>query len=369
MKIGLNRNSLLKQLLCVLIIMLLMLSLFSSATNCVVYAQNATDEIPYVVTTSNGEYLFERSDVFVGDNYISKNFKMYEIVSVNSNNKTAVAVFIKDLKRPEINVNPNPSQISATDKKICLYMTHNDESYVPTDGYDSVYGAGGIHDVAKKLKNELELMGISVTLDETLHIPHNSSAYSRSSVTAKGLLKNYSPDALFDIHRDGVSRKFYATEGGGKQRSKIRIVVGQANPNKEQNLEFATYLMSVAEEKYPWLFTDIYFAKGHYNQALTNKALLFEMGTYLIEKELVYASVYPLADVINTALYNTTVNEQTGNITIGGDVSSTQPTVNEYLNTETKTTNNANVSAIILSAIALVLVTWGLGTIYLKYKK
>lgn len=301
---------------------------------------------PFIVYTEQGQYLFERSDVQVLDNYISKDFKMYEIVSINPQNHTAIAKFVRFLDKPNVSVNPNPNQISATDRTICLYLTHNDESFTPSDGYDSIYGAGGIHDVAKELKKSFQSLGINVVLDETLHIPHDTLAYSRSQVTAKSLLNSYSPDALFDIHRDGVSRKYYATEVDGEEYSKIRIVVGQANPNMDENLEFAMYLLSVAEEKYPWLFADIYYAKGHYNQGLYNKSLLFEMGTYLIEKELVLKSVEPLVDVINTALFNTTVNEESGEITIGGAETEATPTVNEHFN---RLTEQSNSTAIILT--------------------
>lgn len=305
--------------------------LLFNPTNLKVYADGESDK-PFIVFTTNGNYLFEKSNVEVFDNYISKDFEMFEIINVNYKNNTATARFVKQLKRPKVSINPNPSQISATDRKIALYLTHNDESFVPSDGYDSVYGAGGIHDVAKEFKKQLQLLGVNVLLDETLHIPHNSSAYSRSETTAKNLLKNHNPDAIFDVHRDGVSRSYYATKVNGEERSKIRIVVGQANPNKEENLDFALYLISVAEEKYPWLFADVYYAKGHYNQALLNKSLLFEMGTYLIEKELVLKSVAPLADVVNTALYNTTVDGGSGEIVIGGSETALTPTVNEHLN-------------------------------------
>ncbi len=306
---------------------------------------------PFIVYTEQGQYLFERSDVQVLDNYISKDFKMYEIVSTNPQNHTAIAKFVRFLDKPNVSVNPNPNQISATDRTICLYLTHNDESFTPSDGYDSIYGAGGIHDVAKELKKSFQSLGINVVLDETLHIPHDTLAYSRSQVTAKSLLNSYSPDALFDIHRDGVSRKYYATEVDGEEYSKIRIVVGQANPNMDENLEFAMYLLSVAEEKYPWLFADIYYAKGHYNQGLYNKSLLFEMGTYLIEKELVLKSVEPLVDVINTALFNTTVNEESGEITIGGTETEATPTVNEHFN---RLTEQSNSTAIILTIVVSV---------------
>ena len=142
----------------------------------------------YVVYTTNGDYLFEKSDINLLDNYISKSFDMYEIVSINKTDKTAVAKFVKTLKKPKIVVNTNPEPIAATNRKICLYLTHNDESFVPSDGVDSVYGAGGIHDVAKELKKCFQELGIEVFLDETLHIPHDTSAYVRSQKTAKSLL-------------------------------------------------------------------------------------------------------------------------------------------------------------------------------------
>lgn len=327
---------------------------------------------PYVVYTTEGEYLFEKSDVEVLDNYISKDFKMYEIIEVNPETHTATAKFVRVLKKPEVKIDPNPSPIAAGKRQICLYLTHNDESFTPSDGYDSIYGAGGIHDVAKALKKSFQELGIDVALDETLHIPHDTSAYSRSQTTAKNLIKTYSPDAIFDIHRDGVSRKYYATEVNGKERSKIRIVVGQANPNQDENLEFATYLMAVAEEKYPWLFADIYFAKGHYNQGLYNKLLLFEMGTYLIEKELVLESVEPLAEVINTALFNTTVDTNSGEITIGGTQTDVTPTVNEHLNNlENKNNTSAIVASVVVGVVGVATVGLIVGLIVKdkKYKK
>ncbi len=318
-----------------LIIICLILSLVLLQPNFVVFAYDGETDNPIIVYTENYNYLFEKSSVEVGDSYITKNYELYEIVSVNYVNKTAIAKFIKNLEKPNIKVNPNRKKVMyGNNKKICLYLTHNDESYVPTDKVDSVYGAGGVHDVAKQLKKEFNNLGIDVTLDETLHIPHDTSAYARSKITATKLLNNHNPDAIFDIHRDGVSRKYYATVYNGEERCKVRIVVGKANPNYQENLEFAMYLLSVAEQDYPWLFSDIYMAKGHYNQGLYNKSLLFEMGTYLIEKELVLDSVEPLTNVISTALYSTTVNDNTGEVVVGGQVTENTPTINDHLNQE-----------------------------------
>ncbi|MBR2467701.1 MAG: stage II sporulation protein P [Clostridia bacterium] len=333
----------------------------------VVFAFDGETGNRYVVYTENNQYLFEKSSVEVGDSYISKDFKLYTIVEVDTQRKVATAQFEKELKKPNISVNPHRQKIeSGKDRKICLYLTHNDESYVPSDGYDSVYGAGGVHDVAKRIQDRFEKVGVQVWLDETLHIPHDTTAYNRSGVTANHLLKSYEPDAIFDIHRDGVGRSYYVTNVDGKERCKIRIVVGKANPNYEENLEFAMYLLSVAESDYPWLFSDIYMAKGHYNQGLYNKSLLFEMGTYLIEKELVLDSVEPLVDVVTTALYSTTVDTDSGEILVGGEETPETPTINEHFNNIEIKKNNDIVVSIIIIVITFIVVGGGVwGTIYI----
>ncbi len=264
----------------------------------------------YIVYDEENNIVFENNMVEVGDKIISCDFKEYEIISVNHENQTALAEFTGYYIAPKIKNYSKGLNFSNVlpDKSVGIYMTHNDESYVPSDGYSSVYGKGGIHDVARALKEEFEELGYRVYFDETLHLPHNSSAYSRSSVTAKNLLDK-NPDALFDIHRDGVSRSVYVKTVDGKERCKVRIVVGQANPNKDANLQFAMYLISVAKEYCPWLFLDIYYAKGTYNQNLTNKGLLFEMGTYLAEKELAIEATQFLAKIVDKTLFSTVVEE------------------------------------------------------------
>ena len=263
----------------------------------------------FLVFDEVGNLIFERSNVELGDIIITKNFDKYEIVEVDITTKIAKAKFIGKIKKPQIVKRKNSfSTNNVVDKKIGLYMTHNDESFVEGDGVSSINGKGGIHDIAKTISTEMQKLNIKTTLDETIHNPHNSSAYQRSEKTAKKLI-NSGVDALFDIHRDGVSRNVYVKNIDGVDRCKVRIVVGQANPQKDVNLEFATCLFAVAESYCPWLFLDIYFAKGHYNQSLSPKSLLFEMGTYLAEKDLVKNTVPYLANVINTTLYSATIEE------------------------------------------------------------
>ena len=320
-------------------ILILIVSIFGFVPSNKIFAENGEDfiletnqeDIVYLIYNEKGELIAEKQTVFVGDSILTKDFIKYKIIQLDEEKHIAFAEFEEKVKMPEVNISFTPSQISQENPTICLYMTHNDESYISGDGYDSVYGAGGIHDVAKSLQTNLEYQGINTYIDETLHIPHDIYAYSRSSATAKSMLKMYSPDAIFDIHRDGASRSTYVKNIGGKERCKIRIVVGKASANFEVAEQFALYLLSVANKVCDWLFLDIYYASGHYNQGLYSKALLFEMGSHLVEKSLVMESVPELAKVINTALFNTTVNKDSGELTINGNKTDETPIISEAL--------------------------------------
>ena len=270
----------------------------------------------YIVYDNSGKIIYEGNKVEVGDKIIDSKLNEYEIYFVDEEEQTGYAEYNGRYEKPEITKKSKNLFFSnnSINKSVGLYMTHNDESYTPSDGTSSIYGKGGIHDISNELANCFKNLNYKVYIDETLHLPHDSSAYSRSKNTATNLL-NKNVDALFDIHRDGVARSVYVKTINGIERCKVRIVVGQSNPNKDANLQFAMYLVSVAEEYCPWLFLDIYYAKGHYNQALTSKGLLFEMGTYLAEKELVLDSVPYLANVIDKTLFSTVV-EENNNLTI-----------------------------------------------------
>ncbi len=278
----------------------------------------------YVIYDENGEIICEKSAIEIGDGFITPDFYEYEIIQIE--NHKGYAKLVRKLQPPNIKPQKNLakeklSQRGQLEKKICLYLTHNDESYTPTDGYDSIYGKGGVHDVAKEFQKQLGSKGISVVLDETLHIPHNSTAYSRSGVTAKKLLDNERPDAMFDVHRDGVSKSFYYVTNNGEGYSKIRIVIGKSNPNFSENYSFAQTIFALGNSMYPFLFSDIYLGKGHYNQALQPTNLLFEMGTYLIEKEYVLKSLPLLADVVDKALYQSQTDDN-GDINVDDDQAS-----------------------------------------------
>lgn len=303
-----RHNNFMKRIFCLLFIFIIGLCVQIVPQKS--FADTSSSGNIYIIYNANGDEIFESDFVEIGDKIITKDLEEYEVVRIDDNKHIGYCEYNGRYIMP--NVVEDKKKVNLATKKqkhLGLYMTHNDESYVPTDGTESVYGAGGIHDVAKRLKREFESLSYNCYLDETLHIPHDSSAYTRSATTAKNLLTK-DLDGIFDIHRDGASRSLYVTNVDGVERCKIRIVVGQKNPNFETNLQFAMYLLTISKEYCPWLFLDIYYAKGHYNQALSNKALLFEMGSHLVEKELVLASCKELAQIVDKTLFGTAEQDE-----------------------------------------------------------
>ncbi len=284
-------------------------------------ADASADSTIRTVTDASGAPLFTFcGDLNTGDEYISENNTLYRIQSVHDTN--AIAACIGPEAMPDVSFlelgQTQPvfasTEVSAknaktTDKKddqrklIAMYVTHSDESYIPTDGTESKDGHGGIYDVARKFRDNLQAQGVDVILDESTHLPHDAGAYRRSRQTAERLLQKR-PDAIIDIHRDGIPDEGeYEKQLDGKQASRIRLLVGKSNQNSAVNREFAKQLKAVADKQYPGLIKDIFIGKGNYNQDLSPNAILLEFGTHTITKDRVLASTELMADVVSTTLY------------------------------------------------------------------
>jgi stage II sporulation protein P len=68
----------------------------------------------------------------------------------------------------------------------------------------------------------------------------------------------------------------------------------------------------VADDSYPGLIKDIFIGKGSYNQELSPRSLLFEMGTHENTKEAAQKSTAYLADVVSRSLFGGRTEDQAG---------------------------------------------------------
>lgn len=242
----------------------------------------------------------------VGDEYIAQDNQHYRVTKVDEATHTATVENLGMADMPNVDwldVQDSQPVSATTQRKIALYCTHSDESYMKGDGTESVEGRGGIYDIAYLLGSYLEELGTTVKISDETHLPHDAGAYRRSRQTALQLLKSQ-PNAIFDIHRDGIpDPDEYITKVGTERMSKVRLLVGKSNQNKEANLSFAKQIKAVGDKMYPGLMKDIYMGKGTYNQDLAPRSVLLEFGTHTIDKELVQASTKPMSQVIYKALF------------------------------------------------------------------
>lgn len=307
-----------KKLICVLTLMLaLMLALpvtarAEAAQSVSTQAPEAdADENVWTIYDEDGQYLTSiYGRVYLDDEYISSDNRLYRIIEVDDSKRTAVAQYIgqESLLEPD---NEAVATVAQESKRLIgIYSTHSDESYIPTDGAESKEKGAGIYDVDEALKNALEERGIDVELDTTTHLPHDAGAYRRSRSTAARLLKSQ-PAALLDIHRDGIpDPDEYVQKIEDEDATKVRLLVGKSNPNADANRKFAKQIKAAADEMYPDLIKDIYIGKGDYNQELAPRAILLEFGTHTIKKERAIKSTAYMADVLERVLFGSTAKAE-----------------------------------------------------------
>ena len=307
-----------KKLICVLTLMLaLMLALpvtarAEAAQSVSTQSPEAdADENVWTIYDEDGQYLTSiYGRVYLDDEYISSDNRLYRIIEVDDSKRTAVAQYIgqESLIEPD---NEAVATVAQESKRLIgIYSTHSDESYIPTDGAESKEKDAGIYDVDEALKKALEERGIEVELDTTTHLPHDAGAYRRSRSTAARLLKSQ-PAALLDIHRDGIpDPDEYVQKIEDEDATKVRLLVGKSNPNADANRKFAKQIKAAADEMYPDLIKDIYIGKGDYNQELAPRAILLEFGTHTIKKERAIKSTDYMADVLERVLFGSTAKAE-----------------------------------------------------------
>lgn len=245
----------------------------------------------YSLVDENGQVIHQTGlGVSTGDEYITASNQRFKVVRVNGD--IAYCRYVGMEKMPKV----GPSRQAATSffgisipgrgrPTIAIYHTHTDESYVPSDGTESRRGRGGVVDVGNVLQAKLQSMGINAVHDNTSHEPHDPNAYYRSRRTATRLLKQERPILLVDVHRDSVPPQVYSTKVKGVDATKVKLVVGRQNANLSSNLEFAKRLKAHMDQAEPGLSGGIFMGKGNYNQDISPRAILVEVGAHTNSKE------------------------------------------------------------------------------------
>ncbi|MCR5808224.1 MAG: stage II sporulation protein P [Clostridiales bacterium] len=216
-------------------------------------------------------------------------------------------VIIRLLKASETSVGMT---LSGDEPRILIYHTHDTEAYRPTD--DDPYEASEYFRTEDDEKNVIavgeelarilrEEYGIPVIHAKEKHEnPNINAAYSRSLETMRYYKELYPTLEMFiDLHRDGVSEtgfeKDYVTVGG-LQCARMMFVVGTGKsgkssqyapeesdtehdmPDFESNYALALRLTETLLSYDPRFMRNVRVKAGKYNQQVSDKCLLIEVG-------------------------------------------------------------------------------------------
>lgn len=200
--------------------------------------------------------------------------------------------------------------VAAKQVQVAVYSTHSSESYTAYSGESKVYGSrGGVYRASEVLCDTLAAEGVGAVVDQTIHDwPDWNKSYANSCVTAENLLTDY-PNLrlLVDMHRDaGVSRKNSVAVVNGQSAAKIMLVCGSdkryEHPNWRRNEALMEQIAAKCDELFPGLLRRVSVQTGRYNQHLSNRAILVEMGTTENTIEEVEYSARLLAEVLAQVL-------------------------------------------------------------------
>lgn len=247
-----------------------------------------------IVDAQTGEEVFHTARmVYVGDMCQTPDNRVFEVTAVDGFRAEAKLLrteavaepsawfpaFLEQFGRADVGSLPL-AQAAEREVRVAVYHTHSAESYRPSDGASSIRANGGILRVGDSFTADLKEQGVQVEHTKAIHCPHDKLAYQRSRRTAVSLMRQNQPQALLDVHRDALERRFYTARVKGRELAQVQLVVGRQNPNMRANKQFAQELKAAADKRFPGLVKGIFFGRGSYNQELHPRAVLLEMGTH-----------------------------------------------------------------------------------------
>lgn len=265
----------------------------------------------YRLVDLDGKFITETAlDIGKGDIYISESNDRYivdhfdgDTVYARHDGKEKMPVISDKLSGTALIMQWAAQFTGSNQSKrtIGIYQTHSDESYQPSSGTESKTPRGDIYSVGQTLAKDLEAKGYKVQYSDDVFLPHDGQAYMRSRRVAAQLAKER-PQTIIDVHRDAIpDPRSYITQVNGEQMTKVRLVVGRQNQNRDANLAYAKRIKAVADQKYPGLIKGIFHARGNYNQDLGPRTILLEFGTHTTTLQEAERSAKLMADVIPAA--------------------------------------------------------------------
>lgn len=247
--------------------------------------------------------LVDQSSIYTEEEIPNQNKENKDNKNNDIGYQSQMKIAIRNDTNEKIDINellkaPISKLTSKKGPKVLIYHTHTTESYVdkasnlnktdfPSWSKDPQKGVVRVGDqLASILKKNYD---IDVIHNGTIHdYPDYNSSYANSLKTVSSILKSYpSINVVIDLHRDGLGgqgkKLRVVKEVNGKNAAQVMFVMGTNknglyHPNWKENMKFALKLQDTLNKICPGLAKPINLSKNRYNQHVSDKALIIEVG-------------------------------------------------------------------------------------------
>jgi stage II sporulation protein P len=265
-------------------------TIFQLATNI-----KPTDTRTFLGNELPGLHLFDTEIIVAGEGT--------NLASLPYESSPPLEVLLKQRELADENIKQMEDQTdqqfsSNQNKSVFIYQSHSWESFLPyiknaqsIDDAISEDSRVNVVGLGKRLSSNLQRLGIGVEHNQTnitqeLHSRNwdTTKSYTLTgSIVEASASKNKQLNYFIDIHRDSARRSRTTKSINGHNYARLYFIVGKENKNYEQNLQFVTELNSLIEKKYPGISRGVvlktkFEGDGVYNQDISNKAILMEVG-------------------------------------------------------------------------------------------
>lgn len=229
-------------------------------------------------------------------------------------------------KNGEKDKNLQAKQTTNKNKVVYIYQSHSWESYLPLingakfpDDASTNNSNINVIAIGRMLSEQLEKKGIGTVHDTTnMNVAlkskgwgyNESYEYTRDSIQ-EVMTHNKSLKFLFDIHRDSQRKDITTINIKGKPYARISFIIGKEHKNFEENLRFSKELNKKIEQSYPGLSRGVFIKRksegnGVYNQDLSNRSVLIEVGGVDNNMEELKTTVDAFAEIFSNYYWNAT---------------------------------------------------------------
>lgn len=170
------------------------------------------------------------------------------------------------------------SQQPAKNKSIYIYSTHQQEAYI---GDLTVYNASQI------LADKLRILGYTVIVEEGDFVKYgqeNDMDYNMSYQISRkfitdAIMNNAGFDLIIDFHRDSVPRESTYITVNGVDYAKMMCVIGGLTDNAYEITKRASTLYDSCNTLVGGIMKNTMTREAYYNQDMSDKMLLIEVGS------------------------------------------------------------------------------------------